>query len=118
MDPATEPEVASSPDLWDDPMLVDALSAALTTALFEVVGRAALRARGAWRRRLRVARQAIPWVAPVLVAGIRGGWAAVQGGDSFDGVFRGFVSGALAVWIRTFLSTPRKMTEAAEDGPG
>lgn len=100
MDPTTEA------------MGADALTAALTTAAFEVLTRASRRAKGRWKRRLKVARESIPYVAPVLVAGVRGGVAAMQDGDPLVAFLRGFLSGALAVWLRTAASAPWKIAEA------
>lgn len=106
MDPTTEA------------MGIDAVTAALTTALFEVVARLSKKAKGPWKRRLRYVREAIPWLAPVLVAGGRGAWAASQGDATLPALARGFASGALAVWIRVSMSTPRKVAEAGAPDAG
>lgn len=108
MDPTTEA------------MGADAITAAVTTAAFEILTRASRRAKGRWKRRLKVARESIPYVAPVLVAGVRGGVAAMQGGDPFTEFARGFLSGAVAVWLRTATAAPWKIAEAGapDDGAG
>lgn len=108
MDPTTEA------------MGIDAVTAALTTTLFEVVARLSKKAKGPWKRRLKMVREFIPWLAPVLVAGVRGGWTASQGGDSLEAVMRGFAAGAFAVWLRTSMAAPRKVAEAGapDDGDG
>jgi len=101
MDPTTEMLAA------------DGLTAAVTTTAFEVLTRASRHVKGKWRKRLSVARELIPYAAPVLVAGIRGGVAAAQGGDPLNGFLRGFASGALAIWIRSASATPWKAARAA-----
>jgi hypothetical protein len=106
MDPTTEA------------MTLDAITGAVTTGCLEILTRLSRRTRGKWRRRLTLAREGIPWFAPILVAGLRGASAAVTGGDPFIGAARGFAAGAFAVWVKSASVTAAKIRAAGAPDDG
>lgn len=95
----------------------EALTLILTGAAFEVIGFASKRIKArVWKRRLSKAREAIPWLAPVLAAGVRGAYAQASGGEPLTAALWGGLAGAFAVYIRTASNVPRKVAEAGAPG--